>query len=149
MPLALVGNSMHWVCREPLQLLKKLFLASSVTEISSSRAVPSIISRQFKEILVESEGEILLIFLISRRTIMKVDDVEIYRLDIPKLWWVKMESLGHRTLFVEEESCMWINANNPEYILLSKQVETGGYLTCKQKQYYQLLNAAFFVLNLR
>ncbi|WMV12715.1 hypothetical protein MTR67_006100 [Solanum verrucosum] len=55
----------------------------SVTKISSSRAV-----------LVESEGEILLIFLISKRSIKKVDDVEIYRQDIPKLLWVKMESLG-------------------------------------------------------
>ncbi|KAK4340077.1 hypothetical protein RND71_041539 [Anisodus tanguticus] len=82
-----------------------------VTEISSSRAAPSVISRQFREILVESDGEILLIFLISKRSIQKVDDVEIYRLDIQKLLWVKMESLGDRTLFVEEECCMWINAS--------------------------------------
>ncbi|CAN4112065.1 unnamed protein product [Withania somnifera] len=94
-----------------LAVIEEIDSSLSVTEISSSRAVPSIISRQFKEILVESEGEILLIFLISKRSIKKVDDVEIYRLDVPKLLWVKMESLEHRTLFVEEECCMWINAS--------------------------------------
>lgn len=92
-------------------VIEEIDSSLSVTEISSSRAVPSIISRQFKEILDDSEGEILLIFLISKRSIKKVDDVEIYRLDIPKVVWVKMESLGYRTLFVEEEYCMWINAS--------------------------------------
>ncbi|TMX04951.1 hypothetical protein EJD97_003736 [Solanum chilense] len=110
----------------------------SVTKISSSRAVPAIISRQFQGILVESEGEILLIFLISKRSIKKVDDVEIYRLDIPKLVWVKMESLGHRTLFVEEECCMWINANKlgcrSNCIYFTQQIGENWWLFDMQEQ---------------
>ncbi|MCD7457456.1 hypothetical protein HAX54_035104 [Datura stramonium] len=61
-----------------LAVIEEIDSRLSVTGISSNRAIPSIISRQFKEILVESEGEILLIFLISKRSIKKVDDVEIY-----------------------------------------------------------------------
>ncbi|OIT19753.1 hypothetical protein A4A49_40199 [Nicotiana attenuata] len=94
-----------------LAVIEEVDSSLRVTEKSSSRAVPSVISRQFREILVESDGEILLIFLISKRSIKKVEDVEVYRLDIPKLLWVKMESLGHRTLFVKEECCMWINGS--------------------------------------
>ncbi|KAL0314955.1 UNVERIFIED_CONTAM: hypothetical protein Sangu_2339900 [Sesamum angustifolium] len=71
-----------------------------ITAIGDSRAVPSKLSRQFREYLVESGGEILLVFLLSRKSIDHVEDVEVFRLDIPKLSWVKVENLG-------TEHCFW------------------------------------------
>ncbi|KAL0438974.1 UNVERIFIED_CONTAM: hypothetical protein Slati_2380400 [Sesamum latifolium] len=82
-----------------------------ITAIGGSRAVPSKVSRQFREYLVESCGEILLVFLISRKSIDHVEDVEVFRLDIPKLSWVKVENLGDRTLFLEDECCMGVTAS--------------------------------------
>ncbi|KAK4390493.1 hypothetical protein Sango_2112600 [Sesamum angolense] len=52
-----------------------------ITAIGDSRAVPSKLSRQFRE------------------------------LDIPKLSWVKVENLGDRTLFLEDECCMGVTAS--------------------------------------
>uniref|UniRef100_A0A3Q7ERK3 Uncharacterized protein n=1 Tax=Solanum lycopersicum TaxID=4081 RepID=A0A3Q7ERK3_SOLLC len=46
---------------------------------SGSRAVPSVYSKHFTEYFVESNGEILLIFLISIR---KVDKVEVMNLQM-------------------------------------------------------------------
>ncbi|KAK4390492.1 hypothetical protein Sango_2112500 [Sesamum angolense] len=82
-----------------------------ITAIGGSRAVPSKVSRQFREYLVESCGEILLVFLISRKSIDHVEDAEVFRLDIPKLSWVKVENLGDRTLFLEDECCMGVTAS--------------------------------------
>ncbi|KAL0352095.1 UNVERIFIED_CONTAM: hypothetical protein Scaly_1598200 [Sesamum calycinum] len=82
-----------------------------ITAIGDSRAVPSKMSRQFREYLVESGGEILLVFLLSRKSIDHVEDVEVFRLDIPKLSWVKVENLGDRTLFLEDECCMGVTAS--------------------------------------
>ncbi|KAI3448219.1 hypothetical protein Pfo_004884 [Paulownia fortunei] len=82
-----------------------------ITAIGASRAVPSKVSRQFREYLVESDGEILLVFLVSRKSIDLVEDVEVFRLDIAKLVWVKVERLGDRTLFLEDECCMGVTAS--------------------------------------
>ncbi|KAL0314954.1 UNVERIFIED_CONTAM: hypothetical protein Sangu_2339800 [Sesamum angustifolium] len=82
-----------------------------ITAIGGSRAAPSKVSRQFREYLVESCGEILLVFLISRKSIDHVEDAEVFRLDIPKLSWVKVENLGDRTLFLEDECCMGVTAS--------------------------------------
>ncbi|KAI3448218.1 hypothetical protein Pfo_004883 [Paulownia fortunei] len=82
-----------------------------ITAIGASRAVPSKVSRQFREYLVESDGEILLVFLVSRKSIDLVEDVEVFRLDIAKLLWVKVERLGDRTLFLEDECCMGVTAS--------------------------------------
>ncbi|KAL0361002.1 UNVERIFIED_CONTAM: hypothetical protein Sradi_3784700 [Sesamum radiatum] len=82
-----------------------------ITATGDSRAVASKMSRQFREYLVESGGEILLVFLLSRKSIDHVEDVEVFRLDIPKLSWVKVEDLGDRTLFLEDECCMGVTAS--------------------------------------
>ncbi|KAK6121012.1 hypothetical protein DH2020_045249 [Rehmannia glutinosa] len=82
-----------------------------ITRIGADRAVPSKLSRQFREYLVELDGEILLVFLMSRKSIDVVEDVEVFRLDIAKLLWVKVESIGDRTLFLEDECCMWVTAS--------------------------------------
>ncbi|KAF5936930.1 hypothetical protein HYC85_024436 [Camellia sinensis] len=53
-----------------------------VADLSTSRAVPSAPSKHFKEHLIESNGEILLVFLISRKSMNIVEDVEIKEYDI-------------------------------------------------------------------
>ncbi|XP_059650074.1 uncharacterized protein LOC132295818 [Cornus florida] len=82
-----------------------------ITALSRSRAAPSASSRHFREYLVESNGEILLIFLISKSSINIVDDVEVFGLDVAKLSWVKVENLGDRTFFVSDECCMFVTAS--------------------------------------
>ncbi|CAA2953321.1 Hypothetical predicted protein [Olea europaea subsp. europaea] len=47
-----------------------------ITVTGVNRAVPSVVSRQIREYLLESNGEIFLVFLISRKSINVVDDVE-------------------------------------------------------------------------
>lgn len=65
------------------------------------RAVPSVYSSHFKECLLESDREILLIFLISRKSVNIVDGVEVFRLDVITLSWIKIERLrGDRALFL-------------------------------------------------
>ncbi|KAK4739842.1 hypothetical protein R3W88_003539 [Solanum pinnatisectum] len=49
--------------------------------------------------LVESNGEILLIFLILERSNRVVDKVEVFKLKIEDFSWLKLENLGDRTLF--------------------------------------------------
>nr|DAD37962.1 TPA_asm: hypothetical protein HUJ06_008603 [Nelumbo nucifera] len=78
------------------------------------RAVPSVSCLCFREYLMESCGEILLVFLISRKSsLLMVDEVEVFRLDhdVSNLSWIKMNSLGDRTLFVGIGSCMWVAAS--------------------------------------
>ncbi|KAL8027562.1 hypothetical protein ABFX02_14G103300 [Erythranthe guttata] len=82
----------------------------TVVGSGSRRGVPIGVSRQFREYLVESDGEILLVFLVSRKCIDVVDDVEVFRLDIDRVLWVKIESIGDRALFLEDECCMWVDA---------------------------------------
>lgn len=48
----------------------------------------------FKECLLESDREILLIFLISRKSVNIVDDIEVFRLDVNTFSWIKIERLG-------------------------------------------------------
>ncbi|EOX98629.1 F-box family protein with a domain of Uncharacterized protein function, putative [Theobroma cacao] len=82
-----------------------------ITTISSERAVPSVLPKHFREYLLESEGNILLVFLISRRSIKVVDDVEVFQLNTAKLSWVRMASLGDRALFLGTNCCMSVSAS--------------------------------------
>ncbi|THG06029.1 uncharacterized protein LOC114288273 [Camellia sinensis] len=82
-----------------------------IADLSTSRAVPSAPSKHFKEHLIESNGEILLVFLISRKSMNIVEDVEVHRLDFARLSWVKMERLGDRTMFVGTNCCMSVTAS--------------------------------------
>ncbi|GLT64778.1 hypothetical protein SLA2020_372490 [Shorea laevis] len=65
-----------------------------IRALSSKRAVPSVFSKHFTEYLVESDGRILLVFLISRKTTKVVDDVEVFQLNIKNLSWEKMGNDG-------------------------------------------------------
>ncbi|KAJ9159228.1 hypothetical protein P3X46_024748 [Hevea brasiliensis] len=83
-----------------------------ITALGKKRAVPSVSSMHLRECLIESEGKILLVFLISRKSIKVVDDVEVYQLDTAKLTWIKKESLGgDRTLFLGANCCMSVSAS--------------------------------------
>ncbi|KAK3009281.1 hypothetical protein RJ639_014324 [Escallonia herrerae] len=82
-----------------------------ITASSSSRAVPSVPSKHFKEYLVQFDGEIFLIFLIFEKPINVADNVEVFRLQFPRLSWVKLKSLGEKALFAGAKTCMWVTAS--------------------------------------
>nr|GMC81260.1 putative F-box protein At3g25750 [Ipomoea batatas] len=83
-----------------------------ITKLCRRRAVPSMPSKRFTEYLLESSGEILLVFLICRKSVMSVDHVEVLKLQLgDELSWIKMESLGDRTLFAGINSCMSVTAS--------------------------------------
>ena len=67
-----------------------------IIALSSKRAIPSVLPKHFREYLLESEGNILLVFLIFRKSIKVVDDVEVFQLNTTKLSWVRMAFLGDR-----------------------------------------------------
>lgn len=85
-----------------------------IAALGKNRAVPSASSssRRFVEYLIESDGEILLAFLISRTKKSEFDDAEVYRLDFlgRELSWVKMEGIGERALFLGTDCCVSVNA---------------------------------------
>lgn len=73
--------------------------------------MPTASLRHFREYSVESNKEILLVFLISRKSTNVVDHVEVFRLNFDKLAWVKMESLQNKALFVGDNCCMSITTS--------------------------------------
>ncbi|KAK7400388.1 hypothetical protein VNO78_11594 [Psophocarpus tetragonolobus] len=84
-----------------LVVIEDLDSVPKVTEISATRLVPSVSSNHFREYLLESEGEVLLVFLISRKSSMhSVDGIEIYQLNLARLSWLKLGTLGERAVFV-------------------------------------------------
>lgn len=74
----------------------------TISAISSSRAVPSVSCRSFKEYLFEWNGEIFVVFLIHRKSVTVVDEVEVFRLRFPDLKWVKVEGLQGMALFLNQ-----------------------------------------------
>ncbi|XP_058215547.1 uncharacterized protein LOC131326707 isoform X1 [Rhododendron vialii] len=94
-----------------LAVMEKIDSHFRITSLGTNRAVPSVHAMHFKEYLIESNGEILLVFLVSRKSIHRVENVEVYRLRFDRLSWVKMESIGDRTLFVGTNCCMSVNAS--------------------------------------
>ncbi|KAG2703957.1 hypothetical protein I3843_06G152100 [Carya illinoinensis] len=83
----------------------------AVIEVVDSRSSPNQRFGHFREYFLESEGEILLIFLISKKLVQVVNDVEVFRLNLLRLSWIQMQSLGDQTLFVGENLCVSISAN--------------------------------------
>ncbi|KAH0732075.1 hypothetical protein KY289_003263 [Solanum tuberosum] len=82
-----------------------------VTRLSRKQAIPSNYSKRFIEYFLESNGEILLIFLISERSNRIVDKVEVFKLQIEDLSWLKLDNLGDRTLFAGINCCMSVPAS--------------------------------------
>ncbi|GMN58321.1 hypothetical protein TIFTF001_027420 [Ficus carica] len=82
-----------------------------IAALGKTRAVPSVPSKGFRESLIESNGEILLAFLISRKTLDVVDDLEVFRLCFDELSWIKMGNLGGRTLFLGSDCCVLVCAS--------------------------------------
>ncbi|PIN22100.1 hypothetical protein CDL12_05190 [Handroanthus impetiginosus] len=79
-----------------LGIMEEINSCLVITRIGKSRAVPSVTARYFKEYSLESNGQILLVFLIYCKTLGAVDKVEVFRLYIPKLSWIKLENLQER-----------------------------------------------------
>lgn len=72
-----------------------------ITDLSATRIVPSVSSNHLREYLLESDGEILLVYLISRKSSLhNVDGVEVYRLNLARLSWIKLETFGEKAVFV-------------------------------------------------
>ncbi|WCJ18186.1 hypothetical protein M5689_000560 [Euphorbia peplus] len=74
------------------------------------RVVPSVASKHYREFMFESGGKILIVFLISRNGITKVDFVEVYQLDTAELTWIKKEYLGDSVVFLGAHCCMRVSA---------------------------------------
>ncbi|KAL3845835.1 hypothetical protein ACJIZ3_003238 [Penstemon smallii] len=81
-----------------------------MTVISTNRAVPSVSSKYFKEFLLESNGEVLLVFLIYIKSLSVVDQVEVFRFSFPKHRWIKVEGIEGRAVFLEKQCCVWVNS---------------------------------------
>ncbi|PHT41724.1 hypothetical protein CQW23_20578 [Capsicum baccatum] len=76
-----------------------------VTRLSRKQAIPSNYSKHFIEYFLVTNGEILLIFLISERSNRTVDKVEVFKLQVEDLSLLKLDNLGDRTLFVGINCC--------------------------------------------
>ncbi|KAK7319513.1 hypothetical protein RJT34_04234 [Clitoria ternatea] len=84
-----------------LAVIEHIDSVPKITALSGTRIVPSVSSNHFREYMLESDGEVLLVHLISGKSSMhNVDDVEVYQLNLARLSWFKLESLGERTVFV-------------------------------------------------
>ncbi|MCD7457455.1 hypothetical protein HAX54_035103 [Datura stramonium] len=94
-----------------LVVIEEIESKFQITKLSRSRAVPSVFSKHLKEYLVESNGDILLIFLISEQSTRKVDEVEVFKLQMDDLSWLKLDNLGNRTVFAGTNCCMSVNAS--------------------------------------
>ncbi|KAL3635393.1 hypothetical protein CASFOL_019940 [Castilleja foliolosa] len=83
------------------------------TAVGRSRVVPYCqVSKNFREYLLRYEGEIYVVFLLSRVSIKVVDNVEVLRLDKSRLVFEKVDRLvGDAMFFVEDDRCMGISAS--------------------------------------
>ncbi|KAH9696932.1 hypothetical protein WN944_029429 [Citrus x changshan-huyou] len=98
--------------RGTLGVIEDIESQPRITALGPKRAIPSVYSSHFKECLLESDGDILLIFLISRKSVNIVDDVEVFRLDVNTLSWIKIGRLGgDSALFLGSNCCMSVSAS--------------------------------------
>ncbi|WCJ43026.1 hypothetical protein M5689_023793 [Euphorbia peplus] len=74
------------------------------------RVVPSIASMHYRECMIEFGGMVLIVFLISRNNINKVDFVEVYQFNTDELTWTKKENLGNFTVFLSVHCCVGVSA---------------------------------------
>ncbi|XP_037492475.1 uncharacterized protein LOC119369801 [Jatropha curcas] len=94
-----------------LAVIEEIDCDLRITAVGKKRAAPSVSCMHFKECLVESEGKLLLIFLISKNSIKTVDFVEVYELNTDKLAWIKKDNIENKTLFVGANCCMFTFGN--------------------------------------
>ncbi|KAL3635399.1 hypothetical protein CASFOL_019946 [Castilleja foliolosa] len=84
-----------------------------ITALGRSRVVPYCqVSKNFREYLLKYEGEIYVVFLLSRFSINVVDNVEVLRLDKSRLLFEKVDRLvGDAMFFVQDNRSMGISAS--------------------------------------
>ncbi|KAL9171948.1 hypothetical protein ABFS82_03G014000 [Erythranthe guttata] len=93
-----------------LAIMQEIDSRLTITAMSSTRGVPSVNSRFFKDYLLDLNGEILLIFLINQKTTREVDKVEVFRLCFPDLKWIKVARIQGKTLFLNHECRIYVNS---------------------------------------
>lgn len=85
-----------------LVVVEEIDSTPTITGVASNRAVPSSLGwRFFREHLVGLDGEIILVLLIHQETLGVVDGVEVFRLCLHKLKWIKGEGIGGKVLCLE------------------------------------------------
>ncbi|KAL3635401.1 hypothetical protein CASFOL_019948 [Castilleja foliolosa] len=84
-----------------------------ITSLGRRRVVPNCrVSKHFREYLLEYEGEIYVVFLLSILSIKVVDNVEVLRLNKSRLLLEKVDHLvGDAMFFVQDDRCMGISAS--------------------------------------
>ncbi|EYU43586.1 hypothetical protein MIMGU_mgv1a020369mg, partial [Erythranthe guttata] len=93
-----------------LAVMQEIDTCLTITAISSSRALPSVSCRFFKEYLVDLNGEILLVYLIHQKTVKVVDKVEVFRLSSPGLKWIKVERIQGKTLYFNQNCHIYMDS---------------------------------------
>ncbi|EYU43587.1 hypothetical protein MIMGU_mgv1a018427mg, partial [Erythranthe guttata] len=93
-----------------LAVMQEIDTRLTITAISSSRALPSVSCRSFKEYLVHLNGEILLVYLIHQKIVKVVDKVEVFRLSSPGLKWVKVERIQGKTLYFDHDCHIYMDS---------------------------------------
>ncbi|KAF8032064.1 hypothetical protein BT93_D1084 [Corymbia citriodora subsp. variegata] len=81
---------------------------AEIIAICPSRAVPNASWRSFRECLLEIEGEVLMVFLVCRRTVKVVDDVEVLRLNVDNYSWSKASNFRDRAFFMGANCCFHV-----------------------------------------
>lgn len=103
------ASSTRSACKEPLQRSRKW--ARSQAWARSGPFLASSNSRFFKEYLFEMKWEVLLAFLIYHHDSLEaVDDVEVFRLDLVRLDWIRVARFRGKTMFLKERRCDWVDS---------------------------------------
>ncbi|XP_047951504.1 uncharacterized protein LOC125196854 [Salvia hispanica] len=103
------GNFYAMSLQGALAVMQVVETRLTITGVTVGRAVPRSSWRFFKEYLCEMNGEILLVFLIHMKSLAIVDDVEVFRLDLVRMDWVKFERLQGKAMFLNQ-NCSWVNS---------------------------------------
>ncbi|KAL3730026.1 hypothetical protein ACJRO7_027089 [Eucalyptus globulus] len=77
-----------------LAVIECVGLGAKIVDLCPSRAVPNASWRSFRECLLEIEAKVLVVFLVSRRTVNVVDDVEVLRLNVDNYSRSRASSIG-------------------------------------------------------
>ncbi|XP_047959315.1 uncharacterized protein LOC125204561 isoform X2 [Salvia hispanica] len=107
--LSFRGNHYAMSLQGALAVMQVVDTRLTITAVATGRGVPRSKCRFFKEYLCEMNGEILLVLLIHRETLAVVDDVEVLRLDLVRMDWVKVERLPGKAVFLGEY-CSWVDS---------------------------------------
>ncbi|KAL9171973.1 hypothetical protein ABFS82_03G015500 [Erythranthe guttata] len=132
-----------------LVVMQEIDSRLTISAISSSRAVPSISCRHFKEYIALLDGEIFVVFLIHEKRSEVVDRVEVFRLSFPDLKWIKVESINGKILFLDQsylnlesaesnsrKNCIYFTDHGSDHNWWIYEMETGCILPTPEHKKY-------------